>query len=31
MVRLVVEDIVGAINSATPGSYIEIGVPFKNE
>ena len=31
MVKLVVEDIVGAINSARPGSYIEIAVPFKNK
>jgi|SRR5271170_5956556 len=31
MVRLVMEDILDAINSATPGSYIEIAVPFKNK
>jgi len=29
MVKLVVASIVAAVSSATPGSYIEIAVPFK--
>jgi hypothetical protein len=29
MVKLVVEDIVGAVNLAVPGSYAEVYVPFK--
>lgn len=29
MVKLVVEEISAAVNAATPGSYIEILVPFK--
>ena len=30
MVKLVLEGIVGSVNSAEPGSYIEIAVPFKS-
>ena len=29
MVKLVGEDIAGAVNAAQPGSYMEIAVPFK--
>jgi hypothetical protein len=29
MVRLVAETIVAAVNAATPGSYVEVEVPFK--
>jgi predicted nuclease of predicted toxin-antitoxin system len=29
MVKLVAEKIVAAINAARPGSYVEVGVPFK--
>lgn len=29
MVRLVMESIVAAVNGVTPGSYIEVDVPFK--
>ena len=29
MVRLVVENIVVAVNAASPGSYVEVAVPFK--
>jgi hypothetical protein len=31
MVRLAVEEIVAAIDTATPGSYIEIRVPYKSK
>jgi hypothetical protein len=29
MVKLVVQNIVAAVNAATPGSYLEVEVPFK--
>jgi hypothetical protein len=29
MVKLVIESIVAAVNAATPGSYVEVEVPFK--
>jgi hypothetical protein len=29
MVRLVAEGIVVAVNAATPGSYVEVQVPFR--
>ena len=29
MVKLVVEDVVAAVNGAMPGSYVEVEVPFK--
>jgi hypothetical protein len=29
MVKLVAEDIVAAVNTAEPGSYTEVAVPFK--
>jgi len=29
MVKLVVEKIVAAVDAATPGSYTEVAVPFK--
>jgi hypothetical protein len=29
MVKLVAEDIAAAVNAAEPGSYVEVGVPFK--
>jgi hypothetical protein len=29
MVKLVLEDIVAAVNAATPGSFVEVSVPFK--
>lgn len=29
MVKLVVQNIVAAVNAATPGSYVEVEVPFK--
>jgi hypothetical protein len=30
MVKLVAEKIVAAVNSALPGSYVEVEVPFKD-
>jgi hypothetical protein len=29
MVKLVVQNIAAAVNAATPGSYVEVEVPFK--
>jgi hypothetical protein len=29
MVKLVVQNIVATVNAATPGSYVEVEVPFK--
>jgi hypothetical protein len=29
MVKLVIENIVAAVDAATPGSYVEVVVPFK--
>ncbi len=29
MVELVAENVVAAVNAATPGSYVEVAVPFK--
>jgi hypothetical protein len=29
MVKLVIESIVAAVNAVTPGSYVEVDVPFK--
>jgi len=30
MVKLVADKIVAAVNSAQPGSYVEVEVPFKD-
>jgi hypothetical protein len=30
MVKLVVEDIIAAVNASEPGGYIEVAVPYKS-
>ena len=30
MVKLVVDKVIGAVNAAHPGSYVEVEVPFKD-